>query len=95
MKQMICPMNGLRDIAEFAFGGPVKAMPDPATGTDGQWADYLFLDDNIAGVVREWWLHVPSGYWFVAERDTVTDDVLRTFDPGELFDARVEFGAPE
>lgn len=91
MKQMTCPLNGTRDIAEFAYGGVVREMPDPVHGSDLEWADYLFLEDNTAGVQREWWLHVPSGYWFIADRDTVTDEVLRTFDPGEHFPNRVDF----
>jgi sarcosine oxidase subunit delta len=33
--------------------------------------------------VREWWFHVPSGYWFIAERDTATDEILHTYPPEE------------
>ena len=36
------------------------------------WADYLFMHDNAAGVVREWWYHVPTSFWFIADRDTVS-----------------------
>ena len=25
---------------------------------------------------REWWCHTPSGYWFIAERDTARDEIL-------------------
>jgi sarcosine oxidase subunit delta len=30
-------------------------------------------------VTTEWWYHAPSGVWFVADRDTGTDSVLRTY----------------
>jgi sarcosine oxidase subunit delta len=45
--------------------------------------------------VTEWWLHAATGYWFIAQRHTVTDDILRTYDPSELYRARVEFTAAE
>jgi sarcosine oxidase subunit delta len=79
MKQMVCPLNGPRDISEFVYGGEIRQAPDAATCTDEAWADYLFMRANPAGVVREWWLHEPSGFWFIAERDTVRDVVLRTY----------------
>jgi sarcosine oxidase subunit delta len=88
---MPCPLNGLRNITEFTYGGEVSVMPNPDAATDAEWADYVFNKTNPAGVVREWWLHNASGYWFIAERDAVTDCVLKTFDPGELFTARAEF----
>ena len=42
-------------------------------------------------MVREWWCHAPTNYWFIAERDTVTDTMLRTFDAAELFPERKAF----
>ena len=47
----------------------------------------LFYGDNHIGVVREWWMHTPSSYWFIVERHNQTDEVIRTYDPAELFDA--------
>ncbi|KJZ66813.1 sarcosine oxidase subunit delta [Pseudomonas fluorescens] len=93
MKIMNCPLNGPRNISEFTYGGEFKPMPDPVSCSDAEWADYVFNTDNLAGVVREWWMHTPSSYWFLAERHTVTDEILRTFDPKELFTTRVEFSA--
>jgi sarcosine oxidase, subunit delta len=94
MKILNCPLNGPRNISEFVWGGEVKAMPDPASCTDREWADYVFLENNAAGVVREWWCHVPTSFWFIAERNTVTDEVVRTYPASELFKARVDFKAP-
>ena len=91
MKILTCPLNGPRNIREFTYGGEFKLMPDPARCSDVEWADYVFNSDNLAGVVTEWWLHNASSYWFLAERHTVSDQVLRTFDPNEIFDRRVEF----
>ncbi len=91
MKILHCPLNGPRNISEFVCGGPVKAMPDPRTGSDRDWAEYLFIEDNLPGLVREWWMHVPSAYWFIAERDTRSDTVVKTYPASEVFRERVVF----
>ena len=85
MKLMKCPLNGLRNIHEFTCLGDVKAMPDPTTCSDEAWTAYLFLEANIAGEVDEWWLHVPSTNWFIARRDTRTDEILWTSPVAEYF----------
>ena len=94
MKIMPCPLNGPRNISEFTYGGEFKQMPDPATCSDAEWADYVFNSENRAGVVVEWWMHNASSYWFLAERHTVTDEIIRTFDAKEIFTRRVDFIAP-
>ena len=91
MKIMNCPLNGPRNISEFVWGGEVKPMPDPATLGDREFADWLFLEDNKAGMVREWWCHAPTSFWFIAERDTVKDEIVRTYAASELFKDRVDF----
>jgi sarcosine oxidase, subunit delta len=91
MKLIDCPLNGPRNAQEFICAGEVKPMPDPADCSDAEWTEYVFLENNTAGVVREWWCHVPTAFWFIAERDTVSDTVLRTYPAGELFTARVDF----
>ncbi|MFQ5755639.1 MAG: sarcosine oxidase subunit delta [Acidiferrobacterales bacterium] len=95
MKIMPCPLNGPRNILEFACFGEVKQMPDPNTCADAVWAEHVWFSDNPAGVVREWWCHVPSNYWFIAERNTVTDEILRTYPASELFRQRVDFQPKE
>jgi sarcosine oxidase subunit delta len=94
MKIMPCPLNGPRNISEFSYGGELKQMPAPTLCSDAEWAAYVFNSDNRAGVVTEWWMHNASSYWFLAERHTVTDEIIRTFDPKERFNQRVDFAAP-
>jgi sarcosine oxidase, subunit delta len=91
MKILNCPLNGPRNISEFVWGGEVKPMPDPGAGSDRDWGAFVFLENNTAGVVREWWCHVPTSFWFIAERNTLTDEIIRTYPAGELFRERVEF----
>lgn len=94
MKIMPCPLNGPRNIQEFTCGGEVEMPPDPDRADAAAWADYLFLHDNAAGIVREWWYHVPTSFWFIADRDTVSDEIVRTFHPRELFGAGVRADHP-
>lgn len=94
MKLMPCPLNGLRNISEFAYGGDV--IDPPALAADDKaWADYIFYRDNAAGVVREWWCHLATSYWFIAERDTRTEEIIRTYPPGDIYRQRQDFAAPE
>ncbi len=79
MKIIHCPVNGPRPAQEFSFGGEFRQMPDPATASDEEWADYVFNRSGEPGVKREWWYHVPSGTWFIAERDNRTDQFLKTY----------------
>ena len=91
MKIMPCPLNGPRNIQEFICAGPVEAHPDPNRCSDEEWAEYVWLEENVAGVVREWWCHVATSYWFIAERNTVTDEILATYPADRVFSERVTF----
>ena len=93
MKILNCPLNGPRNISEFVWGGEVQDDARPGAGGDRDWGAYVFLEDNRAGVVREWWCHAPTNFWFIAERDTVTDEIITTYPAGELFKQRREFAA--
>jgi sarcosine oxidase subunit delta len=83
MKVLNCPVNGPRPVQEFAFGGEFRNMPDPEAATDAQWLDYVYNRQGAPGTRREWWYHASSGTWFIAERDTATDEVKRTYLYGE------------
>ena len=54
-------------------------MPTPDTSSDLEWASYVHYRDNAPGVKKEWWYHAPSGTWFIAERNTLSDEVLATY----------------
>ena len=73
-----CPHCGPRDVNEFRYQGEVTRRPPPEP-TLRELTDYVYFRDNVAGVQREWWYHrVGCGIWFLAERDTRTNEVLRT-----------------
>jgi sarcosine oxidase subunit delta len=84
MKILTCPINGARPISEFTYGGEYRPMPDPQTSSDIVWADYVFNRNGGPGMKWEWWCHTPSTTWFIAERDTVSDVVMRSFLFGDM-----------
>jgi len=95
MKILNCPLNGPRNIQEFVYGGELGEMPDPASCSDADWADFIFLEENRKGVIREWWCHAPTNFWFIAERDTASDEILRTYPASDVYKERRDFAAPE
>ena len=72
-------MNGIRPISEFVFGGEYRTMPDQDNCSDSEWAAYVHYRDGAPGMKKEWWYHSPSGTWFIAERNTLTEEVARTY----------------
>ena len=79
MKLLRCPINGVRPLQEFSFGGEVRPQPDATSSSDKQWADYVFNRAGEPGLKKEWWYHIASGTWFIAERDTLKDEFVRTY----------------
>ncbi len=81
MLLLTCPNCGPRNVSEFRFGNEYNPRPaDPAAATESEWVDYLHLRDNKVGVQKEWWHHgTGCGLWLLAERDTKTGVVLRTY----------------
>lgn len=79
MKIMHCPMNGPRNISEFTCFGPINTNKHHHNMSDEEWCQYLFYQENKAGVIREWWRHTPSNYFFIAERHTITDEIVATY----------------
>ena len=77
-------MNGPRNAQEFLCGGEVKQEPEQDAAIDA-WADFVFLETNLKGLVHEWWCHIATGYWFIVARDTATEEIIATYPPTEFF----------
>jgi heterotetrameric sarcosine oxidase delta subunit len=79
---LACPNCGVREVTDFGYGGEISTRPagDPSFR---ELNTYNYFRRNVAGVQREWWFH-RSGCrtWFIAERNTVTNEVLSTRRPG-------------
>jgi sarcosine oxidase subunit delta len=87
-----CPNCGPRAVEEFVCAGEVTSRPKQAPTLE-ELTRYLYFRRNVAGVQREWWYHrLGCELWFQAERDTRTNEVLRT----EIVEGRPGAGpAPE
>jgi heterotetrameric sarcosine oxidase delta subunit len=81
---LTCPNCGPREVTDFGFGGEVSRRPRERP-TLRELGAYNYFRRNVAGVQREWWYH-RSGCreWFLAERDTRTNDVQWTALPDDV-----------
>jgi sarcosine oxidase subunit delta len=78
-----CPSCGPRDVEEFRCAGEVTRRPR-AKPQLRELTSYIYFRDNVAGVHSEWWNHrAGCGQWFIAERDTRTNEVVGTSLPGK------------
>jgi heterotetrameric sarcosine oxidase delta subunit len=76
-----CPYCGPRDVNDFATTGEASIRPKQQP-TLGELTEYVYFRRNVAGVQREWWQHrLGCGAWFVVERDTRTNEVLKVESP--------------
>lgn len=84
MLQIRCPWCGVRDEAEFAFGGTSHVSRPPLEASDAEWAAYLFIRENPKGVHYERWQHAYGcEQWFNVARSTVTHEILAVYKMGD------------
>jgi sarcosine oxidase subunit delta len=81
--RIACPFCGERDSSEFTYLGdasgkrPNFAVDSPHSQVEMEDAvfDYVYLRDNIAGLMSEYWYHGGGcRSWLIAERNTVTHE---------------------
>ena len=72
-----CPVCGLRDHAEFTYGGDAAvARPEISERDAAAWAAHVYDRTNPRGSHREYWHHVHGcRQWMVVGRDTQTHEV--------------------
>ena len=86
-----CPWCGERDESEFSYGGRANIVrpATPDTLTDKEWANYLFMRKNPRGDHVEQWNHSQGcRCWFIAERNTVTYKISKTYRMGSNQDKK-------
>jgi sarcosine oxidase subunit delta len=84
-----CPDCGRREVGEFSFGGESNKRPAPDS-TSNELARYLFFRKNVAGPQVEWWYHRDGcQQWFLARRDTRTNQIEETYWPEQRAASRV------
>jgi sarcosine oxidase subunit delta len=85
-------------VNEFAYAGEVTSRPKESPSLR-ELTSYVYFRRNVAGVQREWWFHrYGCELWFLAERDTRTNEVLRVELPegkGGALPAPAEAAVPD
>jgi sarcosine oxidase subunit delta len=81
MKLVPCPLNGPRPMEEFVYGGELREPPAPDVD-DAAWGRHVYERQGVPATRREWWYHLPSGYWFIAVRDTLNGEFLDSYAAG-------------
>lgn len=75
------PLLGPRDAAEFVYLGDASLINRPDGTNESaaeQFYEYLYLRDNIAGVMRELWYHEQGDRsWLVVTRNTLTHEISK------------------
>ena len=90
---LACPHCGPRPVDEYAYFGEVTTRPAGSPSLR-ELTEYVYFRDNVAGVQREWWQHRSGcGEWFLAERDTRTNEVLEVV-AADAEEASVRLDAP-
>ena len=76
-----CPNCGLREALEFSFGGEATMRAGPSA-SDRELSAALYFRRNVDGWQTEWWVHQAGcRAWFLAERQTTTNEIRRTYRP--------------
>jgi sarcosine oxidase subunit delta len=73
-----CPLCGERDAREFSYLGDADVKRPDSGGEQASHAfvDYVYLRDNPAGPLREYWYHgAGCRSWLVVTRDTRTHEI--------------------
>jgi heterotetrameric sarcosine oxidase delta subunit len=78
---LTCPNCGPREIPELRCAGESTSRPTQ-TPTVRELNEYIYFRRNEWGVQREWWFCRSCEDWFLAERDTYSNVVSRTWHPG-------------
>ncbi|CDX59433.1 Sarcosine oxidase subunit delta [Mesorhizobium plurifarium] len=74
--RIVCPFCGERELGEFTYLGDAKPQrPAADAGADAVY-DYVYLRDNVAGVMSEYWYHGGGcRAWLKVTRNTLTHEI--------------------
>ena len=83
--RIACPFCGERENGEFTYLGdakpkrPAMVALDGGVGAAGEaeaFYDYVYLRDNVAGEMSEYWYHGGGcRSWLIVERNTLTHEI--------------------
>ena len=75
-----CPNCGPREVEELRCAGESTKRPTSAP-SQRELNEYVYFREGVWDVQREWWFCRTCEEWFLAERHTYTNEVLRTWHP--------------
>lgn len=79
MIQIRCPICGIRDHSEFAYGGDAAPARPASDAEEAAWVEYVYSRENPRGPHRELWHHAfGCRSWIVVQRDTLTHEISGT-----------------
>lgn len=74
--RITCPFCGERELGEFTYLGDAKPQRPAADADADAVYDYVYLRDNIAGVMSEHWYHGGGcRAWLKVTRNTLTHEI--------------------
>ena len=74
--RIVCPFCGERELGEFTYLGDAKPQRPAADASEDAVYDYVYLRDNIAGVMSEHWYHGGGcRAWLKVTRNTLTHEI--------------------
>ncbi|RWM99211.1 MAG: sarcosine oxidase subunit delta [Mesorhizobium sp.] len=74
--RIVCPFCGERELGEFTYLGDAKPQRPPADAGEDAVYDYVYLRDNIAGLMSEHWYHGGGcRAWLKVTRNTLTHEI--------------------
>ena len=74
--RIVCPFCGERELGEFTYLGDAKPQRPAADAGEDAVYDYVYLRDNIAGVMSEYWYHGGGcRAWLKVTRNTLTHEI--------------------
>lgn len=80
---LTCPHCGVREVTDFAFGGEFHPRPG-SRPSPRELNRYMYFRANAAGPQVEWWYHrAGCREWFLAERNTTTNEIAWTALPAD------------
>jgi len=75
VKYLDLPALGRRPATEFVVAGILD--PEPAELTDMTPGEWVFNRTSVPLCRTEWWYHTPTQLWFLVDRDTAADRILK------------------
>lgn len=74
--RITCPFCGERELGEFTYLGDAKPQRPAADAGEDAVYDYVYLRDNVAGVMSEHWYHGGGcRAWLKVTRNTLTHEI--------------------